>query len=176
MRTYVYRHRRKDNNQVFYVGIGDKRRPYCKHRRNKDWFNITSITDYDVEILLITDNLSEAEELESLLISEYGRAYLNEGTLVNRSTGSTSSGYKHTKEQREYLSSALKGISKSEETRKRMSDSCKTKKKVIDTVTGDIYDSAMSCAILNNIHPAVLRGKLNGNKTNNTNFKYIQNG
>jgi hypothetical protein len=29
----VYRHRRKDNKEVFYVGVGGKRRPYSIHGR-----------------------------------------------------------------------------------------------------------------------------------------------
>ena len=83
----VYRHRRKDNKEVFYVGIGGKRRPHSIHNRNKFWNNIVNKTDYDVEILAENLSVENAHELEILLIKEYGRRDLKTGSLCNLTEG-----------------------------------------------------------------------------------------
>ena len=83
----VYRHRRKDNNEVFYVGVGRKKRPYSMYSRNKFWYNIVNKTDYDVEILAKNLSAEDAYELEILLIKEYGRRDLKTGTLCNLTEG-----------------------------------------------------------------------------------------
>ena len=41
----VYRHRRLDNNQIFYIGIGNKeKRAYIKTKRSKFWNKINNKT------------------------------------------------------------------------------------------------------------------------------------
>jgi hypothetical protein len=40
---YVYRHRRADTNDIFYIGLGSSKyyaRSYTKYGRNKMWKNI----------------------------------------------------------------------------------------------------------------------------------------
>ena len=44
----IYRHIRLDTNEVFYVGIGNEKRPYTKHRRSGFWNNIVNKTEYEV--------------------------------------------------------------------------------------------------------------------------------
>jgi hypothetical protein len=84
----VYRHRRIDTNEIFYVGIGKvKTRPYSKHNRNPLWYNIVNKTDYIVEILYTDLTSDDAKELEMFLISEYGRRDLGTGPLVNMTNG-----------------------------------------------------------------------------------------
>jgi hypothetical protein len=86
--AYVYIHKRKDTNEVFYVGIGqNKNRAFEKTRRNPFWKRITKITDFDVHI--IEENLSwkEACEREKYWISFYGRRNINTGSLVNLTDG-----------------------------------------------------------------------------------------
>lgn len=99
-KSYVYRHRRLDTNEIFYVGKGTKKdrkyflkyeteyeRAFSHKNRNHWWTNIINKTNFQVEILL--DNLfnNEAEELEILLISEYKRKDCCGGTLVNMTDG-----------------------------------------------------------------------------------------
>lgn len=111
--AYVYRHRRLDTNEIFYVGIGitkNFKRAYNKRGRSKWWDNIVSKTDYNVEIMASSLYLNEAKELEMLLISEYGRADLKRGSLVNLTDGGEATvGWIPTKEWRKSRSEMLKG-------------------------------------------------------------------
>lgn len=90
---YVYRHIRKDKNEVFYIGIGTKRnnndysRAYSKWLRNKWWNNIVNKTDYKVEILLENNERKFICEKEKEFIKLYGRRNLNKGALVNLTDG-----------------------------------------------------------------------------------------
>jgi len=84
----VYKHIRKDTNEVFYIGIGkSEKRAYCNRGRNYHWKQVVNKAGYDIEIA--EDGLSwdEACTREIELIKFYGRADLNEGTLVNMTDG-----------------------------------------------------------------------------------------
>lgn len=88
--AYVYKHIRKDTNEVFYIGIGSDKnynRANSKSGRNKYWKRIINKVGYEIEI--ICDNISwkEALDIEIKLIKQYGRKDLNEGTLVNMTNG-----------------------------------------------------------------------------------------
>jgi group I intron endonuclease len=83
----LYTHTRKNDNVIFYVGIGVKRRPYSKRDRNQHWNNTVNKHGYEVNIL--SDGLSwdRACELEKIMISFYGRQDKKLGTLVNQTDG-----------------------------------------------------------------------------------------
>lgn len=84
----VYRHRRLDTNKIFYIGIGkSEERAYSNTSRNYHWRNITKNTKYNVEIVATEISWEDACELESFLISEYGRRDLKLGDLVNMTGG-----------------------------------------------------------------------------------------
>ena len=88
--AYVYKHIRKDNNEIFYIGISDDKtynRAYCKKYRNRYWSFIVNKVGYEVEILY--DNLTweQACKKEIQLIKFYGRSDLKEGSLVNMTDG-----------------------------------------------------------------------------------------
>lgn len=84
----VYRHRRLDNHEVFYVGIGKtKKRAYSNGSRNTYWKNIVSKHGYNIEILAEGLSWEDACELECFLIEEYGRKDLGTGQLVNMTDG-----------------------------------------------------------------------------------------
>ena len=140
-RSYVYRHRRVDSNEIFYIGVGTKKknkyflkyqsefqRAFSSRNRNNWWINITNITDYTVEILL--DNLSkeEAEELEILLISEYKRADCCGGSLVNMTDGGGGKiNCPHTEYSKNIMREAFKGRVYSEERNRKVSKAHKGK-------------------------------------------------
>ena len=73
---YLYRHIRLDKNEVFYIGIGTKHpsikhkfetiyeRAYVKSGRNRIWKRIVAKTDYEIEILLESDDYEFIEQKE----------------------------------------------------------------------------------------------------------------
>lgn len=78
----VYLHRRKDNNQVFYVGEGTIRRvkASCKYTRSKLWLaTVEQAGGFTYEIVADNLNKQEAQNLENLLINQYP-------SLINSST------------------------------------------------------------------------------------------
>lgn len=118
----VYRHRRLDTYDVFYVGIAkSKRRPHSTFSRNPFWKNVVAKTEYQVEIIAYPETWEDCCELEQLLISEYGRADLGTGPLVNLTSGGEGVvGNVLSDEIKKKLSIALKGRKHSEETKAKI--------------------------------------------------------
>jgi len=85
--TILYRHRRNDTNEVFYIGIGKKNRPNQKQNRNEFWKNIANKHGYTVDILMENLPWKIACELEIDLIKYYGRIDMGTGTLANMTAG-----------------------------------------------------------------------------------------
>lgn len=66
----VYIHKKKNSNEVFYVGIGEfEKRAYSKDSRNRWWKFIVNKYDYDVEITHKDLIWEEACVIEKYLIS-----------------------------------------------------------------------------------------------------------
>ena len=97
---YVYLHRRKDTNTIFYVGIARKNplrnkgekteyeRAYKKANRSDFWKNIVAKTKYSVEIFMESSDENLVKNVEIELIKYYGRkAYDTDGILVNFDIG-----------------------------------------------------------------------------------------
>jgi len=83
----VYKHIRKDTNEIFYVGIGTNlRRAYTKKSRNCYWKNIAK-NGYVVEILHKNLTWEEACIKEVELIKQYGRKDIGTGILANMTDG-----------------------------------------------------------------------------------------
>ena len=124
--TVVYLHKRKDTGEIFYVGIGSKKRPYAKDNRNKYWFNIVNKHGYTVEIIKTELTWDDACKEEIRLIKLYGRKDLGLGSLVNMSDGGE--GNKNlSKESRKKISDKMlgnipwnKGKEHSEETKRKI--------------------------------------------------------
>ena len=174
--VYVYRHRRLDTDEVFYIGIGIKNRAYQKGNRGVWWKRIISKTDYSIEI--IANNLTReyACELEMLLIQEYGRKCTNEGSLINLSLGGGSnSGYKHTEISKLNMSISAKNKIVTEEARINMSIS--RGMKVINTETNIIYRSITHAANEFNISTTTLARYLKKTVKSKINypFEYLDN-
>ena len=83
----LYQHVKVENNEVFYIGIGNDKRAYNKINRNIHWKRIVNKYEYKVEIL--SDNLTweNAQEAEIQLIKLYGRINLKTGPLCNMTDG-----------------------------------------------------------------------------------------
>jgi len=189
----VYRHRRNDNDEIFYIGMGKPSRPFEKfNRKNNHWNNIVNKYDYSIEILASDLSKEYACELEMFLIQEYGLE-----NLTNITSGGDGNNYwlgkKRDKETCIKLSKANKGKKLSIETIEKMkgrvawnkgkkypkevikkiSDNNKMAKKVIDNNTGIIYNSCTKMCKKLNISYSTIVKKLNGTYKNNTNFKYL---
>lgn len=85
--TVVYAHKRKSDNQTFYIGIGQPNRPYYVHARSNFWNNYTNKHDWYVEILAENMQWDEACKMEIDLISKHGRRDKGEGPLLNQTKG-----------------------------------------------------------------------------------------
>lgn len=69
---YVYLHKRKDNDRVFYVGKGRIGRTNSKSNRNKYWNRVASKHGFYVEIVRELQTSEEACRLEIALIKKIG--------------------------------------------------------------------------------------------------------
>lgn len=75
MKKYcVYIHRRKDNNEIFYVGHGTDRRPSasCKYTRSVAWLStVDKAGGFYFEVILNNLSKTEAQAAEAELILKY---------------------------------------------------------------------------------------------------------
>lgn len=118
----VYKHIRLDSDEIFYIGIGDKTRPYKKTGRNKHWKNIVNKHGYRIEILYSNVDVDFAIEKEIELISKYGRIDIGTGILVNMTDGGEGcKGIIHLDETKEKLSKHFKDIELSQQHRNNIS-------------------------------------------------------
>lgn len=149
----VYRHRRKDNLEVFYIGMcKNKYRPTNMASRTEQWKNVYKETDVIVDIVSDSLNKLDAIELEMFLISQYDG-------LVNQ----YGNGY----------SVWNKGLKMDIRHKEILSKNSGQAKMVLDLITGIYYVSAIDAAQSFELNYNTLRGKLNGTRTNNTNLIYV---
>lgn len=190
----LYQHTRKSDSRIFYIGIGDNKRPYSKKGRNKYWKHIVNKHDYNVKILVDTISWERACELEKLMISFYGRIDKKEGVLVNLTDGGEGTkGRNHSEKTKKILKEKMIGIKKSEETKKKMRKpkSEETKKnmkknhadfsgknhpqsrKVICDVTNKIYDCIKDAAKDIGVNYNTLRNWITGRHTNKSSLRFL---
>jgi len=121
----VYFHINSDTKEVFYVGIGNIKRPYQKSHRSTFWKNYTNKYKYEVQIVHTDVTWEEACEKEIEYISEFGRRDLDTGSLVNMTNGGEGrTGFKWSDEQKEEISKRMslsnKGRTLSESTKDKI--------------------------------------------------------
>jgi hypothetical protein len=172
--SIIYRHRRLDNNQIFYIGVGvNEKRAFVKRNRSLFWNNITSKTKYNVEI--IQENLSQEDafELEIFLIELYGRKDIKTGILCNLTDGGDGRTNVITSLKTRLIMSknAIKEI-KNMQTRGVLKKETRSQK-VIDNNTGIIYDTIIDAAIIANITLRHFKRCLYGERPNYTTFELI---
>lgn len=119
----VYIHKRGDNNEIFYVGIGNPSRPYRKSSRTQYWHNIVNKAGYSIEILAYNLTKELACVIEKSLIKEYGRRDLNTGHLVNMTEGGDITII--SQKTKDKISKTLMGHKVSNETKNLMSKNYK---------------------------------------------------
>lgn len=125
----VYTHFRKDKNTIFYVGIFENpSRPFDfnEQRRNQIWNRVKEKTEIRVDIVAENLTWEEACEMEVQLISYYGRKDKGDGELVNLTDGGDGAvGIIKSEETRKKLSESLRGRKLSEETKHKVSETLK---------------------------------------------------
>jgi len=196
----VYRHKKKDDKTVFYIGIGtSEKRASTIRSRNNHWKAVVEKHGFIPDILAKELSWSDACELEILLIELYGRSDLNKGTLVNKTNGGDgvlgliawNIGKPHSYKTRQKLSLANIGKKHNIETKLKISNSNKGRskipmskitkeklsilyrKQVVDCLTGDVFISAKELAKIKNIEYTSLCKKLSGARKNKTQYKYL---
>jgi len=197
-KSYLYRHTKLGTSEVFYIGIGQApnyKRAYDKTNRSKWWKSLTNKYGFEVEILSHNLSWDEACELEKILVTYYGRIDKKEGTLVNMTDGGEGRlGFEHTEEWKKTLSESMKGKPKSIESREKLSKSRKgmvfteehklnlsksrignnnNSKKIIDTVTLEIFISLREAAKSIKRDESTFRDYLKGRLKNKTNMIYL---
>lgn len=128
----VYFHLNKKTGDIFYVGIGNERRAYLFHNRNRFWRFYVNKHGFPL-VSIVATNLSfeDAAKLEMGYIKTYGRKGVDDnGVLVNISIGGEASarGFRHTKEAKEKISKNHRRTW-SEESKLKLSKSLTGKKK-----------------------------------------------
>jgi predicted GIY-YIG superfamily endonuclease len=116
----LYFHINLISNEIFYVGIGNKYRPFDKHHRSKFWKDYTSKYDFKVVIYKSNLTIKDAQDLEKELIHVLGKRVDSSGKLVNINSGGGGAfglfgdrnpfhGKTHSKETKEKISKHNKG-------------------------------------------------------------------
>lgn len=176
---YVYTHH-KPCGEIFYVGMGKGKRAWSVCDRNNLWRKIVlKYGNHTVKIIKQNLSHSDAIELEKNLISKYGRIDISTGTLSNLTNGGDGGvvGLKQSKETIEKRVKHIRGISCSEEKKRKIAEPQiggrnHYAKKVIHIKSGKVFDCIKDAAIYININYNTLRRQLS-NPISNPIFKYI---
>ena len=110
---YVYQHRFKDTQEIFYIGKGCKNRAYSKYR-GKKWKEVTYGKQYVIEI--VRDSLTEDEafQLEKDLIDKFK-------PICNILPGGRTNGITSSEHQKEFYKTE-QGLVKRDKLSKRMKE------------------------------------------------------
>jgi hypothetical protein len=172
---YLYRHIRLDKNEPFYIGIGTKPknatnseyvRANATINRKSPWKNIVAKTDYDIEILLESDDYEFIKQKEIEFIALYGRRDLNKGTLVNLTDGGEGS-------LNAICSEETKEKIRQRHTGNRVGAKNHNCKKVINVITKEVFDYAKEACTTTEYKYSTFKCYLNGNLWNITDFMYL---
>lgn len=180
--AYVYRHIRKDTNQVFYIGIGtDDKGKYTRafsKNRNIYWKRIVDKTDYEVEILFNDITKEEAINKEIEFIQIYGRRDLGLGTLCNLTDGGEGAS-NMSEEGKERLRQLRRNTIMPQEQKDKYSKIFKgsgnpNASKIICGKTLHIFGSIQEAAEFLKINKHTLRNNINGKNCNKIGFYYYK--
>lgn len=130
----LYFHINSFTEEVFYVGIGLKSRPYEK-TRSQLWNRIVKKYGYKIKIIHEFDDRKEAEKMEVYYIGLYGRINNKTGILANLTNGGEGlTGYIMSDETKKKLIEYKTGKKHSVETCLKRSISLKGRKPHPNTV------------------------------------------
>lgn len=168
--VYVYIHKRLDNEEIFYVGIGLKYRSNEKKGRSLFWHKVVNKYGYSIDIIAKNLPRELACNIEKSLIKYYGKRVDNTGTLVNFTDGGEGiCGLKHSEYTKKLISANRKG--------KNLNNGWLPKnknraKKILDVSTMITYNSIHEAALSLNMKRQTLNAQLRGQNANKTNLIY----
>lgn len=179
---YLYRHIRTDKGEPFYIGIGTKNedkiynsfvseysRAFSKHSRRYMWNRIVEKTPYEVEILLESNDYEFIKQKEIEFIALYGRRDIKTGILCNLTDGGEgSNGYKHSEDAKEKIKGDKNHMTF------RIGGLNHSAKKVINTLTGEVFNSAVEVANILNVKSDNLTRWMRKERKNPTYFVYLK--
>jgi len=177
----IYIHKRKTDNVIFYVGIGNTVRSKVKTGRSQFWRNEVSKHGYTVEILSKNLTWENAQESEIRLIKLYGRRDLGLGTLVNLTDGGDGApGVIPSKETRNKISESMKGKNKGENNPMFGKNPYEGKihyrsKSIIDLKSGKIYHNIKDVLSIINTPKTTFLRWLENPKLNKTSYRLYEN-
>ena len=120
----VYFHINPIKQEVFYVGIGNPKRPHSKSDRSSWWKKVVKKYHYDVIILHQNLTWGEVCKLEKQYIAQIGRRDKSLGSLVNLTDGGdggiTRIGFKQSEITKAKISKANKGRPCSNEQKQKL--------------------------------------------------------
>jgi hypothetical protein len=165
---YVYLHRRKDNNEVFYVGKGCNKRAWLSQGRNVHWRCIAENYGFTVEIIESKLTSDDAIELEAETIKFYrdckhdlcnlthgGGNTTFASSETRKKVSAARTGKKASEATKEKLSVLNKGVPKSEESKllakrgRRLSiiKERRTKKKSVLCSNSKVFESITAATL-----------------------------
>jgi hypothetical protein len=122
---YTYAHINPITNKIFYIGKGTKSRHLAATRRNPHWTNIVNKYGFIAEILAYWKTSEEALSHEKLLISSFNdMGYV----LANKTSGGEDCHLSD--ETRKKIAISQIGKKRSQEARKKMSESALKRKPI----------------------------------------------
>jgi hypothetical protein len=175
----VYIHRNPQTEEIFYIGIGDKNRPFERKNRSVFWKNYNKKHgNRIVEIYKSCLSWPEACHLEMHLIKKFGRRGLeSNGILVNRTLGGEGTlGTTRilSEETRRKIGDGNRGKVVDEEARRKMSATRimmgTLAKQVIHIETGVVYNSIKEASIATGISAGIISARLRSHKDD---FAYL---
>jgi hypothetical protein len=136
---YIYRHVRRDTDQIFYIGKGTILRPthnfkraFETRNRNLLWRRIVNKTAYDVEIVMEFASRDACVAKEKEFITLYGRIDLRRGTLANLTDGGDGSwGLRVSEQERRRRSEAVRGEHHPNFGKKLSAETCRRKSEAV---------------------------------------------
>ena len=178
--SIVYAHRRKDNGEIFYIGMGVcEKRANTFSKRNRYWNDVYNKFGVYVDVLATNLSLEDAEELEMFLIEEIG---INNLTNITRGGQKGRLGDRKTKEEREKISKSRMGIKFSQEQKDKISKSKKGQNKGIKNhksvqvyceTLDKTFECISDCAIELGYSSAYIQDMIKGRRTNKFGLKKI---
>ena len=172
--AYVYAHRKKSDNSIFYIGIGSDstyKRAKSANGRNALWNKIVSKYGFSYEILVDNISFDEAKKDEADYILKFGRIDLKSGILCNFTDGGEGKvNYITSNKTKELMRNAKLGRVLCNKTKSAISQS--KRKIVVNLLNGVFYESAMEAAYYNNINLNTLYSNLSSKRSNKTNLIY----